>query len=164
MIRRLMLGVMVAGLCASGAALAKDTPSQAFIAKAIQGNYAEIEMGKLAQSQGASQDVKAFGQTLQKDHGDANTKAIAAANSLGVTPPSGPNAMQVKEHDRMAKMSGPAFDKTFAKHMVAGHKTNISAYTKASKMKTADAASQYASETLPVLNMHLETAQALAKK
>ena len=41
---------------------------QTFVTKAIEGNLAEISMGKLAQEKGQSQDVKNFGAMLVHDH------------------------------------------------------------------------------------------------
>ena len=54
--------------------LAQDAGSQKFLKEAIEGNFAEVEMGKLSQKQGASEDVRAFGQMLEKDHSDANQR------------------------------------------------------------------------------------------
>lgn len=138
-----------------------DKASQTFIVHAIEGNYAEIEMGKLAQQNGQNDGVKSFGQMLQTDHGSANQKAIAVAKEIGVTSPSGPNDKQKKEYDRLAKMKGPTFDKAFAQHMVADHKKDVSEYEKEAKKK--DPVGQYANETLPVLRKHLETAESLNK-
>jgi putative membrane protein len=90
--------------------------------KAIQGNYAEIEMGKLAQQNGGSDNAKNFGQTLAEDHLAANQKAVDAAKSMGVTPPDGPNAKQKAESETMSKVSGAQFDREFATHMVADHR------------------------------------------
>ena len=86
-------------------AYAADKPSQTFLKKAIEGNFAEVDMGKLAQQNGQTDDVKKFGQTLVDDHSAANQKAMDAAKSLGVTPPDGPNAKQKAEYDKMSKMS-----------------------------------------------------------
>jgi putative membrane protein len=145
------------------AAVAQDKASQKFITQAIEGNYAEVSMGELAQKNGQSAEVKAFGQMLSTDHGAANQQANQAATSLGVAnPPSGPNAKQKSDFDKMAKTTGPAFDKAFAQHMVADHKKDIAAYQKASKAK--DAAGQYAQSTLPTLQKHLETAQSVQKQ
>src|SRR3954453_20368856 len=90
-------------------ALAQDKASQTFLTKAIEGNFAEVEMGKLAQKNGSSDAVKAFGKMLETDHGDANKKAIQAAQTLSVTPPTGPNKEQKADYDKMAKMNGTAF-------------------------------------------------------
>jgi len=79
-----------------------------------------------------------------------------------VDPPSGPNRKQQADYDKMAKLKGDSFDRMFAQHMVTDHKKEITAYQKASKKK--DAAGQYAQESLPILQKHLETAQALSKK
>src|SRR3954451_6270430 len=87
--------------CVGLPALAKDTASQKFLTKAIQGNLAEVAMGQLAEQQGSSSEVKAFGQMLQKDHSDANTKAMAPASSLGVTAPSEPTRKQISDHDQL---------------------------------------------------------------
>jgi putative membrane protein len=116
-------------------------------------------MGKLAQKNGSSAGVKSFGQTLEKDHAAANQKAMAAAKSAGVTPPTAPNAKQKADYDQMSKMTGAQFDREFAQHMVADHKKDIAAYEKASK--ESGAAGSYAKETLPTLQQHLQTAQSL---
>jgi putative membrane protein len=86
----------------------QTSPSQAFLKKAIQGNFAEVEMGKLAQRNGQDDSLKKFGQTLIEDHSAANQKAIDVAKSMGVTPPEEPNAKQKADYDKRAKMSGRA--------------------------------------------------------
>ena len=103
----------VLALLLATSAQAAEKPSQSFLKKAIEGNYAEVEMGKLAQQNGQSDNVKNFGQMLQTDHTAANEKAIDAAKSMGVTPPDGPNAKQKADYDKMSKISGPQFDRDF---------------------------------------------------
>ena len=143
-------------------AVAQDKASQTFLTKAIEGNFAEVEMGKLAQKNGSSDAVKAFGKMLETDHGDANKKAIQAAQTLSVTPPTGPNKEQKADYDKMAKTNGAAFDKMFADHMVTDHKKDIAEYERAAKAK--DAAGQYAGHALPTLKKHLETAETIQKQ
>ena len=84
---------------------------------------------------------------------------LDAAKGLGMNPPSGPNAKQKADYDKMSKMSGAAFDKMFATHMVADHQKDIAEYKKASKMK--DAAGEYASVQIDTLQKHLDTAKSL---
>ena len=143
----------------ASSAHAAEKPSQSFLKKAIQGNYAEIEMGKLAQQNGRSDNVKSFGQMLADDHLAANQKAVDAAQSMGVTPPDGPDAKQKADHQAMSKMSGAQFDREFATHMVADHQKDIAEYKKASK--SADAAGEYAKAHIDVLQKHLDTAKSL---
>ena len=140
-------------------AYAAEKPSESFLKKAIEGNYAEVEMGKLAQQNGQNEDVKKFGQMLNDDHSAANQKAIDAAKSMGVTAPDGPNAKQKADYDKMSKMSGAQFDRNFATHMVADHEKDIAEYKKESKQ--ADAAGEYAKSQIDVLQKHLQTAKSL---
>ena len=143
-------------------AKAKGQTGQPFISKAIEGNLAEVQLGQLAQQKGASDGVRTFGQQLVTDHTAANQKATAVAGQMSVTPPSEPNKQQKAVYDRMAKLSGDAFDRQFVKHMVDDHKKDVAEYQKAAKRKN-DPAAGYASETLPTLQQHLQTAQSLAK-
>ena len=138
---------------------AADNRSSAFLKKAIEGNFAEIEMGKLAQQKGKSDDVKQFGQMLNDDHSSANQKALDAASSMDVAPPNGPSAKQKAEYDKMSKLSGSRFDSRFAKHMVEDHVKDIAEYKKAAKKD--DAAGNYAKAQIDVLQKHLDTAKSL---
>ena len=158
-----MLSVFVAAAAALAGsqilASAADKASSTFLVKAIEGNFAEVQMGELAQKNGQSAAVKSFGEMLQTDHSAANEKALDAAKNLGVKAPEAPSAAQKQAYDRMAKMSGAMFDKAFAQHMVADHKKDISEYR--TEAKRSDAAGKYAADALPTLQKHLETAQSL---
>jgi predicted outer membrane protein len=139
---------------------AQDSASQKFLKEAIEGNFAEVQMGQLAKKQASSDGVRSFGEMLEKDHSAANQKATAAATSLGMTAPTSPNKKQTADYDKMSKLSGAQFDKMFVSHMIADHKKDIKDYEKAAKKK--DAASSYATDTLPTLRKHLDTAQSLS--
>ena len=78
---------------------------------------------------------------------------------MGVNPPTGPNAKQKADYEKMSKMSGAGFDKMFAAHMVADHQKDIAEYKKEAKMK--DAAGEYASAQIDTLQKHLDTAKSL---
>jgi putative membrane protein len=151
--------LVVLAMFATSPALAASEASQAFLKKAIEGNYAEIEMGKLAQQNGQNDNVKKFGQMLQDDHSAANQKAMDAAKSMNVTPPDGPSAKQKAEYDKMTKMSGARFDRDFATHMVADHEKDIAEYKK--EARQSDAAGEYAKAQIEVLQKHLDTAKSL---
>jgi putative membrane protein len=143
----------------ASAAYGAEKPSQAFLKKAIEDNYAEIQMGHLAQQSGQSEGVKTFGKMLADDHSAANEKAMDAAKSMGVTPPDGPNAKQKADYNKMSKMSAARFDRDFEAHMVADHQKDIAEYKK--EAKQSDAAGQYAKGQIDVLQKHLETAKSL---
>jgi putative membrane protein len=162
MMKNLFLGVGLAAAlaCSAPSAFAQDKAGQAFLKKAMEGNLAEVEMGKLAQQQGASDGVRSFGKQLEQDHAAANEKATALAKEMGMSPPTEPNKKQRAEFDRMSKLSGDKFDREFIRHMVADHKKDIKEFQQEAK-KTNERPSAFAQETLPTLQEHLETAQSL---
>jgi putative membrane protein len=48
------------------------TADKAFVTKAAKGNFAEVELGKLASQRSHNPDVKAFGEQMVTDHSKAN--------------------------------------------------------------------------------------------
>jgi len=155
------LSILAAVVAWTSGAPAADKASQKFITEAIQGNLAEIAVGKLAQQKGQSDGVRSFGAQLVSDHTAANDKAMSVAQSMGVSPPSEPNKKQKTVYDRLSKLSGENFDREFAKAMVDDHKNDIREFEKEAKKKN-DPAAEFANQTLPTLRKHLEMAQSLA--
>jgi putative membrane protein len=157
-----ILALALAAALLSAPASAQSSADKSFIKDAMQGNLAEIQMGQLAQKNAGSDEVKAFGKTLEGDHSQSNTKAMQVAAALKVTVPTEPGAKQKQTYERMAKLNGAAFDRQFAQHMIADHKQDIAKFEKAAKSKDTNVAA-YASETLPTLHKHLEMAQSIAQ-
>ena len=152
------LGSMLAAPLALGA----NTKADAFMQKAIEGNLAEIKVGQLAQQKGASEGVRHFGTVLEQDHSMANQQAMAAASSMGVTPPSQPSPKAQELYQHLASLSGSQFDKAFVKAMVKDHKKDIAEYKKESKASSSPAAN-YAQQILPNLKKHLQLAESLER-
>ncbi len=135
---------------------------QTFLNDAIQGDLAEIDVGKLAQQKGSAQDVKQFGRTLEKDHSQHLQKAKQTAQQMGLNAPSEPSAKQKKTYDQLSKLSGAQFDRQFAQEMVSDHKQDISKFEK--QAKSNGPLAEFAQQTLPTLQKHLQTAQSLSQK
>jgi len=131
-----------------------------FVKNVIQMNLAEIQMGQLAQANGASEEVKAFGRKMVEDHTTANQEAIKLATAAGVTPPTEPPADAKKMHDELAGLSGNEFDRAFGKHMVQDHQKASDMF--ADKADDGDdQVSQFAQKNLPVIQQHLDSAKTL---
>jgi predicted outer membrane protein len=60
-----------------------NATDQTFLSEAIQGDLAEVTMGKLAQEKGQSEAAKQFGQMLEQDHGQHLQKAKDSAPTDG---------------------------------------------------------------------------------
>jgi len=145
-------------LAVSSSALAQSDTD--FVKDVIQMNLAEIEMGQLAQANGGSDEVKAFGRKMVEDHTTANQEAVTLATAAGVTPPTAPPADAKKTHDELAGLSGSDFDRAFAKHMVQDHQKAADMFTDKAD-DGDDPVSQFAQKTLPVIQQHLDAAKAL---
>lgn len=152
----------LASMLAAPLALAADTKADAFIQKAIEGNLSEIKVGQLAQQKGASEGVRHFGTVLEQDHSKANQQAMAAASSMGVTPPSEPSPKEQAVYQHLASLSGSRFDEAFVKAMVKDHKKDIAEFKKEAKGSNSPA-STYAQQILPDLNKHLQLAESLER-
>jgi putative membrane protein len=68
----------------------------------------------------------------------------------------------MREEVKLGKLSGDRFDKEYMNHMVSDHKKDVSEFRSASKSKDAEV-KQFASETLPTLEQHLQMAQSIQK-
>jgi len=161
-----ILAIGLAGALAATSAIAQtkqaDKDSQKFIKAAIQGDIAEVDVGKLAEEKGQSDAVKQYGARLVKDHGEHKSKAEQVAGQLGVEPPTGSSLMQKATYAKLKMLSGAMFDRSFAKSMVKDHQDDIKEYKKEASKK--DVAGQLANETLPTLQHHLKAAQSLEKQ
>lgn len=166
----LAVGLATAFALAAGGAQAQnnmqaekaDSASKSFIKSAIEGNYAEIDVGKLAQEKGKTEAVKQFGQTLVADHTAANEKAIAAAKKMGVTPPSGSSVMEKGTYLKLKVLLGDTFDKSFAKSMVSDQKADIKEFQK--EAAKSNPAGQFAKDALPTLQKHLQEAEQIQQE
>jgi putative membrane protein len=150
-------------LLCSGAAVAAENGSGAFLKKAVRGDIAETKVGELVQQKSENADVKSFGQMLVTDHGQHLTEVSNLAKSMNVQVPTQPDRKQREVYDKLSKLSGKAFDQQFVADMVEDHKKDIAEYKKEAASGDAEVAA-LAKKTLPVLQKHLETAEALEKE
>lgn len=144
----------------SSASIAFAKTDKEFLTDAIQGNLGEISVGELAQKNGESEGVRSFGKMLVDDHSAANATAKALAMKHDLTAPTEPKAEAKEVHDKLAKLSGDAFDREFAKAMIDDHKKDIEEF--ADQAEGSGDVANFAKETLPTLQKHLQTAQSLS--
>jgi putative membrane protein len=126
-------------------------------------DMAEVETGKLAVSKAQSAEVKAFGQQMVDDHGQALAKVQALAQARGVTLPTEVDAKHKAMAAKLEKMSGADFDKAYmAGAGVKDHKdTHAKLMSDAKKIKDADVKA-VADQHMPVVEQHLKAAQQMA--
>ena len=127
-----------------------------FAVNAADGGMLEVQLGKLAQTNGSAQVVKDFGKQMVDDHSKANEELIATAKSKNITLPTTLSEDKQKMYDDLAKKKGHDFDKAYMDMMVDDHKKDVSKFEDATKnLKDADLKA-FAVKTLPVLKTHLD--------
>lgn len=132
---------------------------QQFVEKAAQGGMAEVELGQLAAEKAEADAVKQFGQRMVQDHSNANQKLMAIAQEKGINPPQALSEEQQNIKEMLSQMSGSQFDKAYMAAMVEDHQKTIDLFQKEAEQGQDPALKQFASETLPTLQEHLEMAQ-----
>jgi len=141
----------------STTAMAVTSADKSFAMKAAQGGMAEVEMGKLAQTNAQSEQVKSFGERMVKDHSAANDKLKQIASTDGVQLPTTLGEHQ-KMVDKLKSLKGAQFDAEYMTHMVSDHQKDIKEFEQEAKSGHGDM-KQFASDTLPTLREHLTLAQ-----
>jgi putative membrane protein len=143
--------------------LQTDETSSSFLVKAADGGMTEVRLGELAQQKATDRKVKDYGTMLIHDHSGANDKVKALAAQRNVTLPDAPGNTNQETIDKLAKRTGKDFDKAFMDAMQKDHEKDIDMFKDASnKVNDADVKS-FVDNTLPTLQMHLDSAKAIRK-
>ena len=117
---------------ASSAATTLAAGDKAFVKEAAIGGMAEVDLGTLAKEKASNPDVKQFGDRMVTDHSKANDELKQWAQQKNVTLPAEIDAKHKATHERLAKLSGAAFDKAYMADMVEDHVKDVAAFKKAS--------------------------------
>jgi len=155
---------LIAALCCAGLPIfarsnTATMSSSSFVRKAAEANYAEVQLGKLAQDKGTNPAVKDFGQRMVTDHSKANDNLKPIASKDNITMPDKMSAKDQALYDRLDRLSGSQFDHQYMQAMIRDHQSDVSEFRHESeKAKNPDVRS-YASSTLPVLQEHLRLAE-----
>ncbi|MGB6688521.1 MAG: DUF4142 domain-containing protein [Terracidiphilus sp.] len=145
-------------LAAAAALAAQSNASEAdkrFVAEALKGDMAEVQLGQLAEQKGNSDDVRKFGQKMVEDHTRLGDQMKGVAGQVGVTVPSA-----VSPEDRLLKkkldgLSGNQFDEAYIKAMVEDHEEDVKAFRKEAGTATSSVVKSAASQGADVMANHL---------
>lgn len=173
MYKRFTLVVGILAMLSSGNLLADPAakPTDPQIAHiAYTAGLLDVEAGKQALDKSQNTDVRAFAQRMVGDHTAVNDQALALVKKLNVTPEDNPTSQALtKQADatsqKLAGLTGAAFDKAYIDNEIAYHKTVNSAL---STTLIPDAQNpelkSLLERGLKVFQSHLEHAERLAQQ
>ena len=138
---------------------AAGNADHAFVMEAASGGMMEVELGRMADKQASSDDVKKFGQRMVDDHGKANNDLSALAQKKNIKLPSEMSKSHQATRDHLAKLNGAAFDKAYMQHMVSDHTKDVRAFQHEAKMGKDPDIKAWAGQVLPTLEDHLKQAK-----
>ena len=125
-----------------------------FLMDAAMGGMMEVELGRIAAQNGASAEVKQFGQRMVDDHSKANEELMTLATSKGITLPTTLDDKHKEHLTKFSSMSGADFDRAYGKEMLSDHRKDVSEFEKESTKGTDPDLKAFATKTLPTLLEH----------
>jgi len=135
-----------------------------FVQMAAQGGMAEIQAGQLALQNAKGPKVKSFAQKMISDHTAANDQLKQLVSSKSVTLPTAPNDMEAQAIAKLQPEKGWKFDRDYIANQVEGHEAMLQAFQTEEQSGTDPDLKKFASDTLPVIQQHLQMAQGLETK
>jgi len=145
-------------------------PNDAQIAQIVlTADTVDVDYGKLAVKKTKNAEVKAFAETMIRDHTAVNDKAAALAEKINLTPEASDTSKSLKsDGDKMmAKlkgMHGAEFDKAYVDNEVAYHTSVIGALNTVLLPNAKNAELKALLESgKPIFESHLEHAKTLQK-
>ena len=162
--------ILATAVFTTGLAFAQ-APNDAQIAHiVVTANQVDIDAGKLAEKQGSTAEVKAFGKQMVTDHSGVNKQATDLAKKLGVKPEDNPTSQSLKKGGdenvaKLKKLKGKEFDKAYVDHEVAYHQAVLDAIDKTlvPNAKNAELKALIV-KVRPAFVAHLEHAKMLQSK
>ena len=145
-----ILALAVVSFSFAGLAMAQNPPSakdKTFMTKAAKGGMMEVAMGKLAEQNGQSDDVKSFGKRMVTDHSKANDELKSIAQQKGIKLPT-------KEPSE--KWSS---DKAYMNMMVKDHEKDLAEFQAEAKDGSDPDVKNFADKTAKVVQEHLDLAK-----
>jgi putative membrane protein len=142
---------------------AAPAADETFVMEAAQGGMAEVELGRLAVQKASDPRVKEFGQRMVTDHSKANDNLKSLAQDKKITIPADLDAKHRATRDRLAKLSGTAFDHAYVQEMIGDHQKDVADFRKESESGLDPAVKAFAAKTLPTLEEHLKMVEDISQ-
>jgi putative membrane protein len=134
-----------------------------FVMDAARSSMAEKQLGDLAEQKASNDSVKNLAKEIKDEHTQSVEKLQQIASNKNVSFPSDLSRSDRTIVERLQKLSGEEFDKEYMKQTVKEHQKDVENYRQQAKnAKDADV-KEYAQNTLPTLEQHLNRARQVSE-
>ena len=157
-----ILALVIGAMSLAGVARAQTTPTgegsslsvkdKAFMKKAAKGGTMEVAMGKVAEQNAQSDDVKSFGKRMVTDHSKANDELKSIASQKGV---------QLPSKEPSGKWTS---DKAYMDMMVKDHEKDLAEFKEEANSGSDPDVKKFADDTAKVVQEHLDLAKEIQGK
>jgi putative membrane protein len=134
-----------------------------FMAEAMEGDMAEIQLAQLAQQKASSAEVKQFAQRMIDDHTKLDAQMKPMAQQFGVEAPTDLSAKHKAVQTKLQGMSGDQFDREYMKAMVSDHREDDQAFLREENGAKDPTLKNAVSQAEPIIADHLRMAQDIDK-
>ncbi len=148
--------------CSKKSSNSLNATDQNFMQMAAYSNEDEVNFGQLAVSKSSNDSVTMFAQKMISDHTMGIMGLDSLASTYSLTLPTTIDSMHAAIKGQLMPLSGSSFDSAYIKGQVADHITTINLFQNEISNGSRQGIKDFATRTLPMLNMHLQMAQALA--
>ncbi len=139
-----------------------NSSDRTFMRQVDQANLAEVSAGQLAQQKATGANFKDFAQHMIDDHATAENDLKQLAQSKGVVLPTVPSAKDRTQASKLMKLNVAAFDSSYRKAQVDGHKQVIALFQHEIRDGRDSEVKEFAQKYLPKIVEHLHMAEALS--
>jgi putative membrane protein len=129
-----------------------------FAMNASYSNRAEIELGELASTKATNESVRAFAEMMVEHHTMAQNQLKEIASDLNIAIPDTLDAAHQTLQAQLSDMSGYQFDSAYIRSQVMDHELAQQLMETEMEEGENDSLVSYATQTLPIINQHLEEA------
>jgi len=157
-----ILALVIGAMSLAGAVRAETTPTgegsslsandKTFMKKAAKGGMMEVTMGKMAEQNAQSDDVKSFGKRMVTDHSKANDELKSIAEKKGV---------KLSSKEPSEKWSS---DKAYIDMMVKDHEKDLAEFQDEAKNGSDPDVKKFADDTAKMVQEHLDLAKQTQSK
>lgn len=137
-----------------------DESALSFVRTVAEAGHTEIAASQVAEKNSKNPRVTGFAQMMITDHTKAGTQLDTIASHNEADLPPRPSQSHKKTIDSISQLSSPQFDKAYMQMMVKDHEAAVGLFTD-TKDNRAAVIKNFATKTLPVIQMHLDSAKAI---